>query len=113
VNPKSAASYCGLACEECDAFVATKNNDNQLKTQVAVRWSRLYNKKIEAKDVFCKGCKSSGTKGIYCQAMCRIKPCCRKKGFNTCAPCPQFPCQYSKEVFAFCPGAEARGRGIS
>ena len=101
-------SYCGLDCEVCDAFVATQTGDNQLKTQVAQRWSRLYNREINAKDVFCKGCKSFGTQGIYCQSMCRIKPCCQNKGFETCTPCPEFPCSDLKKVFAFCPEAEAR-----
>ena len=101
-------SYCGLDCESCDAFVATANDDNRLKTQVADRWSRLYDRKIEPDDVFCRGCKSSGAQGIYCQTMCRIKPCCREKGYDTCAPCPEFPCEDLKAVFSFCPGAEAR-----
>ena len=113
MSAKPEKSYCGLACEVCDAFVATKDNDNQLKAQVAARWSRLYNRTIEAGDVFCRGCKSLGTQGIYCQTMCRIKPCCREKGFDTCAPCPEFPCGDLSEVFAFCPEAEARVRGIS
>ncbi|MCG8688575.1 MAG: DUF3795 domain-containing protein [Desulfobacterales bacterium] len=101
-------SYCGLDCEACDAFVATKTCDNQLMAQVAQRWSKLYDMKIEARDVYCKGCKSLGTQGIYCQSMCRIKPCCRDKGLDTCAPCSEFPCADLKKVFDFCPEAKKR-----
>ena len=106
MNKKTCTSYCGLDCEACDAFVATKNNDNQLKTQVAQRWSKLYKRKVEASDVHCHGCKSDGTQGIYCQTMCPIKPCCREKEIDTCAECGEFPCKDLKAVFLFCPEAE-------
>ena len=107
-DEKKSMSYCGLDCEVCDAFVATKTNDSQLKAQVAHRWSRLYKKDIKPEDVCCRGCKSQGTQGIYCQSMCRIKPCCREKGIKTCAPCSEFPCKDIKEVFAFSKEAERR-----
>ena len=75
---------------------------------MAQRWSKMYDMKIEARDVYCNGCKSLGTQGIYCQTMCRIKPCCREKGLDTCAPCPEFPCDDLKKVFEFCPEAKKR-----
>lgn len=28
-------AYCGLDCEKCDAFIATKNNDNLLREKTA------------------------------------------------------------------------------
>lgn len=101
-------SYCGLDCESCDAFVATRDRDNQLRAQVAQRWSRIYNRDITPEEVFCKGCKSIGTQGIFCQSLCRVKPCCRKKGYPTCADCGVFPCKDLKAVFDFCPEAEKR-----
>jgi hypothetical protein len=99
-------SYCGINCEECEAFIATQNKDNQLKTKVAQRWSSLYGKKIKPDDVYCYGCKFGGTQGIYCQAMCRIKPCCREKQIETCAQCKDFACKDLKEVFNFCSDAK-------
>ncbi len=114
MDEKKCTSYCGLDCEVCDAFVATKNNDSQLKAQVAQRWSKLYKKTINPEDVHCRGCKSQGTQGIYCQSMCRIKPCCREKGIQTCAHCPEFPCGDLKEVFSFSKEAERRlTKGLS
>ncbi len=106
MNKTICNSYCGLDCEACDAFVATKNNDNQLKAQVAQRWSKLYKRPVEASDVHCQGCKSNGTQGIYCQTICPIKPCCRKKGIDSCAQCKDFPCKDLKAVFSFCREAE-------
>jgi hypothetical protein len=101
-------SYCGINCEECEAFSATQNNDNQLKKRVAQRWSSLYGKEFKPEDVHCEGCRSEGTLGTYCQAMCRIKPCCREKQIETCAQCREFACKDLKEVFDFC--SEARER---
>jgi hypothetical protein len=56
-------SYCGLNCGDCEAFIATKDNDKVLKEKVANKWSKLYGKKIEPEDINCKGCKSNGKKG--------------------------------------------------
>ncbi|MCG8618549.1 MAG: DUF3795 domain-containing protein [Desulfobacterales bacterium] len=108
MTPPEEVSYCGLDCEACDAFVATRDNDNQLRTQVARRWSTLYNREVRPEDVYCRGCKSEGTQGIYCQTICPIKPCCREKGFTTCAECGAFPCKDLKAVFDFCPEARER-----
>ena len=33
--------YCGLDCEKCDAYIATKNNDNELRAKTAEEWSKL------------------------------------------------------------------------
>ncbi|MEH0019706.1 MAG: DUF3795 domain-containing protein [Desulfobacter sp.] len=112
MNKTKVISYCGLDCQACDAFVATKNKDNQLKTQVAQRWSRIYSRTVTADDVFCKGCKSKGTQGIYCQTMCPVKPCCREKCIENCTGCDAFPCKDLKEVFAFCPEAGVRLRKL-
>lgn len=101
-------SYCGLNCEECEAFIATQNRDNRLKTQVAQRWSALYGKEFKPEEIHCKGCRSEGTQGIYCQTMCRIKPCCREKKIETCSECEQFACKDLKEVFAFCSDAKKK-----
>ena len=101
---------CGLDCESCDAFVATATHDNRLRVQVAQSWSRIYGREILPEEVFCHGCGAEGTEGIFCQSMCRIRPCCREKGLDTCARCKDFPCPELKAVFAFCPDAEDRLR---
>ena len=36
-------AYCGLDCEKCEARIATINNDNNLRKEVAKKWSELNN----------------------------------------------------------------------
>ena len=30
--------YCGLDCAQCEAFIATQNNDDALRAKVAAEW---------------------------------------------------------------------------
>ena len=103
-------SFCGMDCEHCDAFVATKTCDSRLKLVVAQRWSKIYGRKIKAEEVHCGGCTCVGTHGIYCDSMCRVKPCCREKGLAHCGLCNTFPCEKIQEIFVFDPRAEGRIR---
>ena len=101
-------SYCGLDCEHCDAFVATKTDDVRFKARVAQEWSKIYGRRIEPEEVDCRGCTCVGTHGIYCDTMCRAKPCCREKGLAHCGLCSDFPCEKLDEIFAYFPEAKAR-----
>jgi len=94
-------SYCGLNCEECEAFVATKNNDGELKKKVAKKWSHLYGIEVAPEDISCAGCKSSGKKGKYCESMCKIRKCCQQKEIETCAQCEVFACKDLQEIFDY------------
>ncbi len=39
-------AICGLDCEKCDAYIATKNNDQALREKSARLWSELNNAPI-------------------------------------------------------------------
>ena len=94
-------SYCGLNCEECEAFVATKDNDEILKEKVANKWSKLYGKELKQENISCYGCKSDGQKGQYCGKMCKVSKCCIGKDFETCAQCESFVCEDLQEIFNY------------
>lgn len=34
-------AYCGLDCSTCEARIATINNDDNLRNEVAKKWSKL------------------------------------------------------------------------
>lgn len=48
-------AYCGLNCEECEAYKATINNDDELRGKVAKEWSNLNNVKITKEMINWKG----------------------------------------------------------
>ena len=79
--------YCGLDCSKCDAYLATVNNDQQLRIKTAELWSKLNQVEILPEQINCEGCRYDGTKSMYCDKLCAIRRCAAEKGINTCADC--------------------------
>ena len=82
-------AYCGLNCEKCDAYIATKNNDNALREKTAKLWSELNNVLILPEHINCDGCRVNGRKTIFCDKLCPIRQCAMQKGVVTCGECPE------------------------
>jgi hypothetical protein len=51
--------FCGLNCYECGAFLATKENNDKKRAEVAQEWSRLFKVEIKPEDINCDGCQSA------------------------------------------------------
>ena len=81
-------AYCGLDCEKCDAFIATKNNDQALREKTAKLWAELNNAPILPEHINCEGCRMDGVKTVFCSQLCAIRQCAIKKGVTTCGDCP-------------------------
>jgi len=86
--------FCGLNCEECSVFIATKNNDNELRQKTAKEWSGLYseyleNKNLMPEDINCQGCHSRRDIFFGCKN-CVIRDCCKEKQLKTCADCSDY-----------------------
>ncbi|MCX5782934.1 MAG: DUF3795 domain-containing protein [Elusimicrobia bacterium] len=99
-------AYCGLECEGCNAFIATKNNDNALREKTAKEWSELYKADIKPQDINCAGCRSDGKKFHYAENLCEIRKCCAAKKLENCASCETFPCEKLNEFFKSAPQAK-------
>ena len=80
-------AYCGLDCEKCDAYIATKNNDQKLREKTAKYWSELNHITILPEQINCEGCRVDGIKTVYCDKLCAIRQCALKKKFTTCGDC--------------------------
>lgn len=78
---------CGLNCETCQARVATINNDNNLREEVAKEWSLLNKVEITPGMINCVGCLGDGVKTPFCDKLCQIKQCAINKKIETCADC--------------------------
>ena len=97
VNNHSA--YCGLDREKCDAYLATKNDDQALRERTAKLWSELNHAPILPEHINCEGCRADGIKTVYCESLCAIRQCAIKKGFDTCGDCPEMErCQTVEAV---------------
>jgi len=103
---KQLIAYCGLDCEKCDAYIATKNDDPALREKTARLWGKLNNTPILPEHINCDGCRANGRKTVYCDTMCRIRQCARKRGVTTCGDCPELDtCPVVGAVHAYSPEA--------
>ena len=89
---KNNIAYCGLDCEKCEAYIATKNDDNALREKVAKLWSELNGVTITPDMINCDGCREDGRKTPFCESLCQIRRCGLDKKYNTCGDCSQLDC---------------------
>ena len=80
-------AYCGLDCEKCEARIATINNDNNLRKEVAKKWSELNKVEITPEMINCVGCRIDGVKTPFCESLCQIRQCAMSKKIETCGSC--------------------------
>ena len=80
-------AYCGLDCKKCEAYIATVNNDFELRKKVAKLWSELNNIELTPEMINCEGCRVDGVKTVFCSSLCEIRKCAMKNKFETCGGC--------------------------
>jgi len=88
-------AMCGLDCSSCPAFIATKNNDNNLRERTAQEWSEKYMGKneplVKPEDINCLGCLSGNFLWRHCLG-CEIRKCGFAKGIKSCKECKNYKC---------------------
>lgn len=84
-------AYCGIVCSDCDAYIATKKNDNKLRQKEAEKWTKMFNHPLKMEDINCAGCTGTGVRMGYC-SICEIRKCGAGKGIINCAYCVSYPC---------------------
>lgn len=82
-------SYCGLNCETCEAYIATKNNDDDMRKEVAKKWSSLNNVDVTKEMINCEGCKRNGVKTPFCDYICEIRICAMNEKVFNCGECKE------------------------
>ncbi len=85
---KDFIAYCGLNCEVCEARIATINNDDKLRDEVAKKWSAMNDVTITPEMINCAGCRIDGVKTPYCESLCPIRQCAMNK-YETCGDCSE------------------------
>ncbi len=101
-------AFCGIDCHECGAFLATKNNDDKKRSEVAKLWSRQFNADIKPADINCNGCRSDGQNIFgYC-TVCEIRKCGKEKKLDNCAYCDEYACEKLGAILNMMPDAKKR-----
>lgn len=81
------AAACGLCCEACSLYIATKEDPERLKVLAA----RL---QLSEEAATCHGCRSD-KKSAYCDT-CRMSACTAGRGIAFCNECAEYPCDHLK-----------------
>jgi len=100
-------SRCGLVCTECPTFIATKEDDDVKRAEVAELWSKQFKMEIKPKDVNCVGCLADGVHSSYC-GMCEIRKCAVEKGLESCGLCEDYACENLEKVLSMEPSCRER-----
>ena len=105
---KEMIAYCGLACHQCGAHLATIDDDDQKRAEVAQEWSKLFKTEIKPESIDCDGCQSdSGRLFSYCN-VCEIRNCGKDKDVQNCGHCADYPCDKLDWIFKVEPEAKRR-----
>jgi len=100
-------AHCGLVCTECPAYTATKADDAVAIQEVARMWSAEYRTQMNAADVWCDGCLSSGIRLCSHCGECKIRACATSRGVVNCAYCDDYGCDIISGFQAMVPDAKA------
>ena len=86
-------AYCGIPCTECDTYLATRNQGDKDRSEVAEQWSKRFNMDLSPEDINCDGCKSEDGMIFKVCAVCEIRSCGVTKGVENCAHCDEYSCE--------------------
>ncbi len=104
-------AYCGLICEKCAIYLATREQDEdkkyEMKVDIAEQIKKHYGQETKPEDVGdCDGCKAE-TGSIFCSG-CEIRICAVEKGIANCAYCDDYTCEALEKLFPTDPDAKKR-----
>jgi hypothetical protein len=101
-------AFCGINCQECGAFLATRDNDDEKRAEVAKLWSKEFKSDIKPEDINCDGCLSEGGNLFNYSKTCEIRKCGKEKGVVNCAHCSDYACEKLVKFFEMVPDAKTR-----
>lgn len=99
-------AYCGIVCTECPAYIATKNDDKELREKTAIEWSKMFGAEINPEQIYCDGCLQDEGHLISHCSECEIRACGKEKKVKNCAYCDDFACEKLEKFFEFVPPAK-------
>ncbi|MCD4655999.1 MAG: DUF3795 domain-containing protein [Planctomycetes bacterium] len=86
-------SFCGIVCSQCEAYIATMKDDDELRQKTAEHWSKTYGADIKAEHINCRGCLSTEEPLFSHCKVCEYRLCGIDKGVENCAHCNEYPCE--------------------
>ena len=90
-------AYCGLVCQTCPIFLATRQEDKVKQAKMRQKILRLCNERYglnyALEDISdCDGCRTDGERLFLGCKDCTIRQCAREKKLENCAYCTEYAC---------------------
>jgi hypothetical protein len=106
-------AYCGLICNTCPIYLATRKEDKAEQARMRAEIARLCNEKYRtafrpADITDCDGCRTEGGRLFSACRDCNIRRCAIEKGLDHCGHCPEYVCAELGKFFAAEPAAKPR-----
>lgn len=93
MKTKNMVAYCGLVCTDCEAYLATQDNDMVTLAKLAARAQEELGLTVTPEENMCDGClTTTGRQFPYCQT-CIVRSCGVARGVENCARCRDYPCK--------------------
>jgi hypothetical protein len=105
-------AFCGITCHECGALLATRDDNDEKRAEVAQLWSKEFKADIKPEDINCEGCITDGDNLFSHTKICEIRKCGKEKGVVNCAHCSDYICEKLEKFFEMVPDAKKRLDGI-
>jgi len=99
-------AYCGIMCDECQAYKATVTNSNELRKGTAGQWSKMFHHDIRPEQINCRGCRSE-VRFAQCE-VCEVRLCNLERQIDHCGDCDSFLCSKARTIVDHVPGAKER-----
>jgi hypothetical protein len=99
-------AYCGLICTDCEAYIATKNNDDEKRKETAALWKKGI-VDIKPEDINCNGCLDETGRIFHYCTICEVRKCGREKKVVNCAYCKDYICEKLGQFFKMDPVMKA------
>ncbi|MDP8229367.1 MAG: DUF3795 domain-containing protein [Candidatus Electryoneaceae bacterium] len=99
---------CGMICTECEAYIATQDDDLEAKKKIAAQWTKSYEFEFTPETISCDGCQTeTGQLCAWADGGCEIRKCAVEKNVATCANCDDYACEILVNFQQYIPGAKA------
>ena len=106
-------AYCGLVCQTCPIYLATREKDEEaqerMRAEIAQLCREQYGMAYEPEDITdCDGCWTDEGRLFSACKDCGIRNCARQRGLESCAYCDEYACERLEAFFASEPSARTR-----
>jgi hypothetical protein len=106
-------SYCGLVCQGCGIYLATREKDPDKQKKMRIEIVRMLKEEFSQEEKLeditdCDGCKTENGRLFSGCKYCEIRKCARQKRIENCAHCNEYACERLDRFFTDYPEAKSR-----